>query len=104
LPGDGANGLGNPRTMPASADPNSAASEFVNSIYNGQTPVSVTPIGDPNSGAFVAKMPDGTYITFRSAGQAGGKTSDTTATVEVNGDAINSWNGDRPLKLKFPKK
>jgi filamentous hemagglutinin len=104
LPGDGSNGLGNPRTMPASDDPNSAASQFVNSIYNGQMPVSVRPIGDPGSGAFVAKMPDGTNITFRPAGQAGDKTALTTATVEVNSDALNSMNSGSPLELKFPKK
>jgi filamentous hemagglutinin len=89
--------------MPASDDPNSAALEYVAKIRNGQTPVSIQPIsGLP--GAFVVKMPDGTYRTYRPAGQAAEKTPSTTATVEVNNDAINLLNAGKALKLKFPQR
>jgi hypothetical protein len=77
LPGDGALGLGNPRTMPASENPNLAALQYVTKIYNGQIPISVTMIKDPASGLFYATMPDGTVIAFRSAGQAGAATLPT---------------------------
>ena len=103
LPGDGSNGLGNPRTMPASDAPDAAALQFVVQIYNGQTPIAVQTGGNLPPGAFVAEMPDGTFITYRPAGQSGYRTQPTTATVEINSDAINSINGGEPLKLKFPK-
>jgi len=103
LPGSEPVGSAGGRNMPASDDPNSAASEYVVTILNGQTPVSVQSIsGLP--GALVAKMPDGTYITYRPAGQAGEKTPPKTATVEVNNAAINLLNGGKALKLKFPKR
>jgi hypothetical protein len=88
--------------MPASEDPNSAASEFVDSIKNGQSPLSVTQIPD-KSGAYVEKVSEGTYITVRPGGAASLRTSGDTATVEINDPKINALNGGQPLELKFPK-
>ncbi len=90
-----------PRTMPASDDPDLAARTYIKQIYNGQTPSSITP---SENGGFIAKMPDGAIITFRSAGQASAKTELTTATVDINDPKINQLNGGSVLKLKFPKR
>lgn len=62
LPGV-ADKLCDPRTMPASDDPDSTARAYVLTAYNGQSPASLTPLGE--TGGFVVKMPDGTFITFR---------------------------------------
>jgi hypothetical protein len=104
LPGSEPVGSAGGRNMPASDDPNAAALKYVTQIYNGQVPVSVTPLGDSASGAFVAKMPDGTFITFRPAGIASERTPSTMATVQVNNPIINLLNGGISLKLKFPRK
>jgi Phage portal protein len=100
LPGV-ADKLGDPRTMPASDDPDAAARAYVAKIYNGQTPESVRPEGD---GGFVVKMPDGAYIIFRPAGQASWRTLPSTASVDINDAVVNTLNGGTPLKLKFPKR
>jgi len=89
------------RTMPASEDPNATALAYTQKTYNGQTPSPITAL---ETGGFVAKMPDGAFVTFRPAGQAGPKTLDTTASVDINDPAINRLNGGQPLKLKFPRK
>jgi hypothetical protein len=101
LPGVAAK-LGDPRTMPASDDPDLTARAYALSIHNGQTPVSVRPEGD--NGGFVAKMPDGAFITFRPAGQASWKTLTSTSSVDINDPVINRLNGGMRLKLKFPRK
>jgi hypothetical protein len=104
LPGDGPKGLGTARNMRVSDNPNLAGLNYVASIYNGLIPVSVKAVGDPGSGAFVATMPDGTYITYRPAGQANDYwTPPTMATVEVNSNAIKALNNNQVLKLKFPQ-
>jgi filamentous hemagglutinin len=64
--------------------------------------MSLTRLGE--SGGFVVKMPDDTYITFRPAGQASERTPASTASVDINGPAINALNGGARLKLKFPRK
>jgi len=104
LPGASDRGPESPRTMPASDDPNRAALDFVAKAYNGETPVSVSTPESLSPGGFVALLPDGTYITFRPAGQASSRTSATTATVELNGPGINALNGNEQLKLKVPGK
>ncbi len=104
LPGDGSNGLGNPRTMPASDVPDAAALHFVVQIYNGRTPIAVQTGGNLPPGAFVAEMPDGTFITYRPAGQSGYRTSSATATVEINSDTMRLLSNGQILKLKFPQK
>ena len=103
LPGVSPGGSAGGRNMPASDDPNAAALAYVQRIYNGQTPTSVTPIaGQP--GAFYAQMPDGAFVTYRPAGQASERTPSTSATVEINDQTIKGLNGGTPLKLKFPQK
>ena len=100
LPGV-ADRTGVPRAMPASDDPNASARAYVNRIYNGQTPESVR---SDNEGGFVAKLPDGAYITFRPAGKASWRALPSTASVDVNDAVLNALNGGTPLKLKFPKR
>ena len=87
---------------PATINPNQTAEQFARDAFNGQIPVATTPIkGD--SGAWVAKLPDGTYVTYRPAGQASSATSGTTATVEVNNPSVRAINGNAPAKFKFPR-
>ncbi len=102
LPDESASGPGSPRTMPASDEPNRAALEFIARAYNGQEPASIDRPETLAPGGFVALLPDGTYITFRPAGQAGPLTLDSTASVDVNSPTIRALNGNRSLKLKFP--
>jgi hypothetical protein len=104
LPGTSEGGPNSPRTMLASDDPNAAALNYIGSIYNGQTPTSVQTGGNLPPGSFVVTMPDGTFITFRPAGQAGPRTLDSTASVDINGPTVNVLNGGDPLKLKFPRR
>jgi hypothetical protein len=94
--------LGDPRTMPASDDPDLTAQAYVLKIYNGQTPVSLTALGE--EGGFVADMPDGAFITFRPAGQASWRTMSSTASVDIKGERLGQLNADQVLKLKFPKR
>jgi filamentous hemagglutinin len=101
LPGVAAK-LGDPRTMPATDDPDLTAKAYISEIQSGQSPDSVEPLGE--DGGFVAKMPDGAYIVFRPAGQASWKTSASTASVDINEPVINRLNGGTRLKLKFPRK
>jgi len=100
LPGVG-DKLGDPRTMPASDDPDSTAQDFVRKAYNGQIPISLDPLA---GGGFVAKMPDGAVIIFRAAGQASWRTPGSTASVDINDARLNQLNAGEFLKLKFPKK
>ncbi|THD42330.1 MAG: phage portal protein [Bradyrhizobium sp.] len=100
LPGEPRAELGSPRTMPASDDPDAAAAVYILRAYNGQQPISVRG-GWPDM--FIAEMPNGAFITFRPAGQASAQTLSTTATVEINDPVVNALNGDRQLKLKFPR-
>ncbi len=89
------------RTMPASEDPNATALAYTHNAYNGQTPSLLTPL---DGGGFIAKMPDGSFIIFRPAGQASAKTEPTTASVDINDPTVKQLNGGAVLKLKFPKK
>ncbi|HEY1982118.1 MAG TPA: hypothetical protein VGH13_18755, partial [Xanthobacteraceae bacterium] len=104
LPGDSSAGLGNPRTMPPSNDPNVTALNYIGSIYSGQTPTSVTAGGKLPPGSFIVGLPDGTFITFRPAGGASSRTLDGTANVDINSPAIRTLNNGSSLKLKFPRK
>lgn len=95
----GIGGIGTPIPMPPSADPNQTAEEFARQAFNGQVPLSITSIGS----GWLAKMPDGTTILYRPAGQAT-KTDPTTASVDVNSPSIRGINRDVPAKFKFPKR
>ena len=92
------------RTMPPSDDPNNAALRYIVDIMEGQRPVSFRSGGDLPSGGFVIELPDGTFVTYRPAGQASFRTDPATATVDVNGPGINMLNRGRKLELKFPKR
>ncbi len=94
--------LGDPRTMSASDDPNLAARAYASKIQNGQTPVWVRP--EAEDGGFVAKMPDGAFITFRPAGKASWRTPASTASVDINDARLSELNAGKVLKLKFPKR
>jgi filamentous hemagglutinin len=85
---------------PATPYPDKTAEQFAKDAFNGQVPDKITPIKD---GGWVAKLPDGTFVTYRPAGQASSRTADTTASVDVNSPAINAINNNKPAKFKFPK-
>ena len=87
--------------MSASDDPTATAKEYAVGLYKGQSPKSEKQLSD---GGFVMQLPDGSFITFRPAGQASDKTEPTTATVEINDPKIKQLNGGYVLKLKFPRK
>ena len=54
-------------------------------------------------GCWSAKAADGTYVTYRPAGNASSGTLDTTASVGLNSPSIKALNAGKPeLKLKFP--
>jgi len=89
--------------MAPSGDPNQAAKDFVKSIRNGQTPLSVNTIPG-TTGGYVEQIAPDSYITMRPAGAGRPRTSGDTATVEINDPAVKALNGGDPLKLKFPKK
>ena len=89
------------RTMPASDNPTATAKDYAIGLYNGQSPKSEKPLGD---GGFIAELPDGSFITFRPAGQSSDKTEPTTATVDINDPKLEQLNGGKVLKLKFPRK
>jgi hypothetical protein len=102
LPGIPLPGSPGGRNMLPSANPDATALQYVYGIYNGQIPNSVTSIVS-RPGAFVASMPDGSYITYRPSGQASERTPRDMATVQINSAAISALNGGESLKLKFPK-
>jgi hypothetical protein len=76
------------RTMPASDDPNATALKYAKSLYNEAT---ATPVasGLEKNGGFVARLPDGAYITYRPAGLSGKATLSTTASVAAVADGPN---------------
>jgi filamentous hemagglutinin len=98
----GIGGLGTPVPMPQSSNPNETAEIFAKNAFAGQEPKNIR-YGITGPGSWVAELPDGTYITFRPAGQASNKTSEGTATVEVNNSKIRELNNNNPTKFKFPK-
>jgi filamentous hemagglutinin len=53
-------------------------------------------------GAWRAQTPDGTWVTYRPAGQASDKTLPSTASVDINSSQVKGINNNRELKLKFP--
>jgi filamentous hemagglutinin len=86
--------------MPPSDNPNATAEAFVQDAFNGQTPSQVIPILSGDS--WVAKLPDGTVVTYRVAGDASSSTDATTATVEINSPAVTTINNGNVAKFKFP--
>lgn len=108
LPGRAIGGPGTPREMPVTSDPSATAADFVRQLFAG-APIKKIPLGATCVGCWRAQTPDGSWVTYRPAGQASGLTSLTTATVEVNSPGIrilnvNSAGSAKSLKLKFPVK
>jgi filamentous hemagglutinin len=106
LPGNPIGGPGTPREMPASRNPSATAQDFAYQFFGGSAPTNAKPITGCD-GCWRAQTSDGTWVTYRPAGQASADTLPTTATVEVNGAAINGLNASSKgkatiLKLKFP--
>jgi filamentous hemagglutinin len=95
-------GRGTPREMPATTNQNESAEDFARGFFDGQKPGDAIPTKD---GGWRAQTSDGTWVTYRPAGQASGKTLPTTASVDVNGPGVNLLNGgpNSTLKLKFPQ-
>ena len=96
----GIGGIGTPIPMPTSSNPNQTAEEFARNAFNGQTPDSVQ-TGVAGPGSWLAKLPDGTIVLYRPAGEAT-RTSADTASVDINGAGVRSINNGRPAKFKFP--
>jgi filamentous hemagglutinin len=88
--------------MPPSVAPNAAAEAFARAAFNGQIPDKVVSI--MSGGSWVAKLPDGSMVTYRVAGDASTATAVGTATVEVNSAAVKNINNGNVAKFKFPGK
>ncbi|MDL5364131.1 hemagglutinin repeat-containing protein [Xanthomonas sp. NCPPB 2654] len=100
LPGTPIGGTGSPREMLPTSNPSAAAEGFAMEFFGGKVPSDAILMKD---GAWRAQIPGGdTWVTYRPAGVASGKTKSTTATVEINRPDVNLVNGHKPLKLKFP--
>jgi filamentous hemagglutinin len=95
----GIGGVGTPMPMSPSPDPDQTAEEFARQAFGGQQPFSVQSIGR----GWLAKLPDGTAVLYRPAGQAT-KTEPSTATVEINNSGVRLINNGQHAKFKFPKK
>jgi len=107
LPGRPIGLPGTPREMPRSPNPTATAEDFALQFFGGEPPIKSLPIEKCN-GCWRAQTPEGSWVTFRPAGQASADTLPTTATVEINDRSINTLNSSpkgKPniLKLKFPR-
>ncbi|WP_218831267.1 hypothetical protein, partial [Acetobacter fabarum] len=71
--------------------------------FGNNVPLVVKPVIVKGYIGWYATFSDGTAVTYRPAGAASFRTSDSMATVEIKRDSINSLNGTNVLKLKFPK-
>jgi hypothetical protein len=95
---------GVPREMPGSINPSATAEDFASRLF-GRTspPANAEPIANC-PGCWKAQTTDGTFVIYRPASTASGKTSQTTASVDINiGSGGNALNNGSVLKLKFPK-
>ncbi|MBQ9259856.1 MAG: hypothetical protein IJ187_08420 [Neisseriaceae bacterium] len=98
--------LGSPREMPITRNPNATAQDFVQKYgqLNGGL-VKAETIPMKNGEIFTRyQLGNGGFINFRHVGAASNRTAPTTATVEINNAQIKAINGDKALKLKFPKR
>lgn len=91
-----------PIPMPPSVAPNAAAEAFARAAFNGQIPDKVVSI--MSGGSWVAKLPDGSVVAYRVAGDASTATALGTATAVVNTAAVQNINNGNVAKFKFPAK
>ena len=101
LPGTPIGGLGTPRQMPLSSNPNIAAENYAKNYFGGAKPSNAIDMG---GGSWRAQTSDGMWVTYRPMGNAGNRTEPTTASVDVNSAAVKAANNGKELKLKFPLK
>ncbi|MEA9589742.1 hypothetical protein VC279_22540 [Xanthomonas sp. WHRI 10064A] len=87
--------------MPATSNPNLAAEILAKEFFEGTKPGDVI---NMKGGAWRAKAPDGSWVTYRPAGIASNTTQQTTASLEIDGKSNNltGGGGTNVLKLKFP--
>ena len=108
LPGVSTNNrVGVPREMAPTSTPNETAKDFINKYAKSkgyQLPKPKIDNGihryDINGGA----KNGGETILYRPAGTASSKTTNTTATVEINSQELRNINRNQQLKMKFPIK
>lgn len=108
LPGK-ADKLGAPREMPKTSNPSKTAENFAIQFLGRKPTKAELDVGAKMNkgkciGCWNAQKSDGTWVTYRPAGQASDKTDVSTATVELNSKEMKNINGNNVLKLKFPKK
>ncbi|QBG97646.1 hypothetical protein EYC55_22810 [Xanthomonas oryzae] len=101
LPGQPIGGIGTPREMPATSNPDLAAETLAKEFFGGVKPSNAI---DMKDGSWRARTSDGSWVTYRPSGVASDKTQQTTASLEINGNSVNVANGGERnvLKLKFP--
>ncbi|NYH50020.1 UNVERIFIED_ORG: hypothetical protein FHR68_003680 [Xanthomonas campestris] len=110
IPGKPIGPIGSPRTMLGTSNPSDVAEDFALTFLKRQPTAQELSIGARMNGGncdgcWVAKAPDGSYVTYRPAGKASGDTLGTTATVELNMPELAQINGgNKMIKLKFPKR
>ncbi|WP_260300894.1 hemagglutinin repeat-containing protein [Xanthomonas arboricola] len=110
IPGKPIGPIGSPRTMLGTSNPSDVAEDFALTFLKRQPTAQELSIGARMNGGncdgcWVAKAPDGSYVTYRPAGKASGDTIGTTATVELNMPELAQINGgNKMIKLKFPKR
>ncbi|UOO81469.1 hypothetical protein LVJ83_11020 [Uruburuella testudinis] len=97
---------GTTREMAPSSNPNVSAQDFINQYLIGKK---YTMENLPNGSKLYhvnggGKQAGGITVTYRAAGNASNRTTDTTATVEINSAAVKIMNQNDILKLKFPVK
>lgn len=105
LPGKPFGGPGTPREMRSTLDPIRIAEDFAIQLFDGGS-IDKKPLGPKCIGCWRAQTPDGAWVTYSPAGQAGSHTSPATATVEVNGPRVNIINARTSgaaeiMKMKF---
>jgi len=105
LPGTPNKGPSSPINMHPSKDPSKTAEDFAVRLFGGEK-INKKPLPNGIDG-WTAQKKDGTWVTYRPAGEASYRTPQDMASVDVNGayiKAINEANGrvGAKLKLKFP--
>lgn len=88
--------------MPGSSDPNATAEAFAKQAFGNNRPQEVNPLNVKGQMGWVAKLADGTAISYRPTGAASFRTPLGMSTVGINTKNIKTLNYNSVLKLKFP--